>query len=212
MPTYPLPGGRLSPGRGFTGPLPGHTGADLVHPDGTCARRVVAPISGVVTWAENLGGGHGLLVTNGPEQWGLWHLSGRLVRGGEKVNEGQPVATAGASGTRVQGCNLHVERKVNGQLTDPMPALGGEVDRPTRIEVEPGASCPPGYAKDPSGPNRCIRIGGDGGVVDLTDVPGAIANAAIGAALPVLSNLAILLVALLIGWAGVKQALGIGTR
>lgn len=249
MATYPLPGGRLSPGRGFEGPLPKHTGADLIHSGGTCGRQVVAPISGRARWSENLGGGHGLLITNGPEEWGLWHLSGRLVRTGTMVTEGQAVAKAGASGTRVQGCNLHVERKINGQLTDPMPALSApsaDAHDLGHITTYPAGGCPVGYVParigaplvdlpligaTPLGSNIIEAIGkrGDAGNWNACllasrgyqvgddpyapgTVPGAIANElteGLADAVPIIVNAGVVVAALLVGWTGVKQALGI---
>lgn len=232
---HPLPGGSLSPGRHYGG---GHTGIDLIHPGGTCGRRVVAAGDGIARRSENLGGGHGVVIDHGGGvETGYWHVATRLIRNGQRVRAGQAIALAGATGTLVRGCNLHFEVKVNGANVDPLPAIGGRSvggswgpADPTFGELTPES--PPGTFPDVmgSGGGRCDVAAGwrDASALETFirpelvgqcyrvtpgEIAGGIAGAAVGealtTALPVLANGAIILVALVLGWTGVKQTLGL---
>jgi murein DD-endopeptidase MepM/ murein hydrolase activator NlpD len=234
--THPLPGATLTSPYGA--PRTGgaaHTGADFAYGSGTCGRRVLAAAAGVATRRENAGGGHGVEIDHGGGiLTGYWHLSSQVIASGQRVAAGQLIGLAGASGTMVSGCHLHFELKVGGVNRDPVPAIGGTVSAvpQTRFgELKPEA--PAGTYPDVigSGGGRCdvangwrdmsaletaIRpeLEGYCGKVDPGEVVGDIAGAAAWAVIeglaPILTNLAVIGLALIIGWAGVKQVLGIG--
>lgn len=215
-----------------------HTGTDYAYNGGSCGRPVLAAADGIARRAENTGGGHGVLIDHGGGvETGYWHLSAQLVRDGQQVRQGQVIGKVGASGTLVTGCHLHLELKVNGRTQDPDPIVnGGKVHQvptgePDSFPRDPGYSCPPGYQAGtvnpqahgwipgtpwwnrPTNPdgtvNACVRAGlSPGDNTALTDVGEGVTEA-LGAALPILANGAVILVALVLGWTGVKQALGI---
>lgn len=237
---HPFPGATITTRFGAPAAVGGgkHTGTDYAYNGSSCGRRVYAAQAGVARRAENVGGGHGVLIESaGGVEWGYWHLNSQLVRDGQQVAQGQLIGLAGASGTRVTGCHLHLELKVNGLLVDPDPYLGGgrmaavPDGAPDSFPVDEGTACPPGYVLGrvnprvhgaiPGSPwwNRpvdengtalaCIRQGlKPGDNTALTDVGEGIGQA-VGALLPVLANGGVILVALVMGWSGLKQVLGL---
>lgn len=240
MATHPFPGATITTRYGAPAALGGgaHTGTDYAYGGGSCGRPVYAAQAGVARRAENTGGGHGVLVdAGGGVEWGYWHLSRQVAATGQRVREGQLIGYSGASGTLVTGCHLHLELKVNGQLTDPAPIVaGGKLHTvpegsPDSFPRDPGYACPPGYVPGtvnprvhgaipgtpwwnrPTNPdgtvNACIRQGlAPGDNTALTDVGESI-GVALAAGLPILANGAIIIIALILGWTGVKEALGI---
>lgn len=96
-----------------------HAGWDLAAPTGT---PVVAAADGVVTSA-GWGGGYGNLVIlqHGSLQTRYAHLSKILVRGGQKVKQGQQIGKVGTTG-RSTGPHLHFEKRGPGGrvLTGPI--------------------------------------------------------------------------------------------
>jgi len=100
-----------------------HTGLDLEAPAGT---PVGAAAAGRVTWAGELPGGWGLLVTVAHEDGARTmyaHLSQVDVAVGQRVAAGQRLGLVGASGDAT-GPHLHFELRVRGAAVDPSPALG----------------------------------------------------------------------------------------
>jgi murein DD-endopeptidase MepM/ murein hydrolase activator NlpD len=91
--------------------------------------RVKAALSGVVTrvtgttysgWQVEIDHGFGLVTVYS-------HLGSALVEAGDVVGTGDPVGLAGQPGSIEGdlGMHLHFEMRVNGQVTDPTPYLGG---------------------------------------------------------------------------------------
>lgn len=218
-------------------PFEPHSGIDFAYGGGSCGRRVLAAAAGTARARENLGGGHGIVIDHGGGvETGYWHLGSRLILDGQGVSQGQAIGLVGASGTRVTGCHLHFEVKIGGRTVDPAPYLAGAVHAapsggPDSFPRDPGASCPAGYVpgtvnpqahawlpgspwwnrpRNPDGTvDACVRAGlAPGDNTALTDA-GEGLTVALGSALPLLANGAIIIVALVIGWAGVRQALGI---
>jgi murein DD-endopeptidase MepM/ murein hydrolase activator NlpD len=102
----------------FTGMRDFHQGLDLVAPLGT---RVVAPADGIVTKAGPAGGfGNSVFISHG---YGIitryGHLSGYVVRVGQRVKRGDVVATVGSTG-RSTGPHLHYELLVHQRNVDPI--------------------------------------------------------------------------------------------
>jgi murein DD-endopeptidase MepM/ murein hydrolase activator NlpD len=99
----------------------GHRGIDLAVPVGTIVR---APASGVVTFAGTVAGhlfvtidqGGGVLSTSS-------FLSGLLVRKGDVVIAGQPIALSGTGHPGDAVPNLHFGVRLNGQYVDPLDYL-----------------------------------------------------------------------------------------
>jgi murein DD-endopeptidase MepM/ murein hydrolase activator NlpD len=112
--------------RGFDPPSSpyssGHRGIDIAVPEGSIVR---APAPGVVTFAGNVAGhlfvtidhGGGLLST-------CSFLSGLLVRKGDSVASGQPIALSGTGHPGDLTPNLHLGVRLNGQYVDPLDYLG----------------------------------------------------------------------------------------
>lgn len=106
-----------------------HNGADLRMPVGTV---LVAPSAGVVAFAGPLpaspasGIALGVDHDDGRHSWSFSHLSGVLVRVGDRVSAGAPVALSGATGL-VTGPHLHLVVRVDGAAVDPMPFFAGVV-------------------------------------------------------------------------------------
>jgi murein DD-endopeptidase MepM/ murein hydrolase activator NlpD len=95
-----------------------HEGIDLAAPYGT---PVVAPAAGRVTRITRQSG-YGLVLEidhgNGIETK-YAHLSKVVVRDGQRVVRGQPIAAVGNSGLST-GPHLHYEVHVNGKVVDPL--------------------------------------------------------------------------------------------
>jgi hypothetical protein len=98
-----------------------HTGQDFAVPSGT---RTMAVTKGVVAFT-GWGGGYGNLVkirhANGVETW-YAHLSRITVDVGDTVDRGTVIALAGSTGNST-GPHLHLETRVRGNPTDPIPWL-----------------------------------------------------------------------------------------
>ncbi|WP_095013104.1 M23 family metallopeptidase [Tsuneonella mangrovi] len=95
-----------------------HTGVDLAAPTGS---PVVAPQSGVVTYA-NWRGGYGLSVSvmhPGGIETRFAHLSRVMVYPGEHVSQGQVLGLVGSTG-RSTGPHLHYEVRVDGRSINPI--------------------------------------------------------------------------------------------
>ena len=102
----------------FTGKIAVHKGVDLAGKEGS---DVVAVAPGVVTWSGNrLGYGNMVEVTHGNgyvTRYG--HNEKNLVKLGEMIKKGQPIALMGSTG-RSTGPHVHFEVYFNGQAVDPM--------------------------------------------------------------------------------------------
>jgi murein DD-endopeptidase MepM/ murein hydrolase activator NlpD len=105
----------------FTGEEATHRGVDLAAPEGTDIR---AALDGVVRSA-GVRGGYGLAVevqhANGLTTL-YAHASELLVRDGDRVTQGQPIARVGQTGHST-GPHLHLEVRQGGQPVDPLRAL-----------------------------------------------------------------------------------------
>lgn len=95
-----------------------HHGTDFGMPTGT---TIKSPSTGVVTQvAYNPYAGHYLVVDHGDGlKTRYLHLARALVRQGERINMGTPIALSGSTG-RVTGPHLHYEILVNNRAVDPM--------------------------------------------------------------------------------------------
>ncbi len=123
---WPIDNGYLSSSFGrrvdpFTGRVSFHPGVDLAAPRGSTVRAVAA---GIVVRAENSGGygkmveinhGNGVVTVYG-------HNSKLLVKVGQKVLRGQPVALEGSTG-RSTGPHCHFEVRINDRPVNPMQFL-----------------------------------------------------------------------------------------
>ena len=102
---------------------PGHTGIDIGAPEGTPIKAMAA---GVVKRAEKgENGGYGwLVVVDHGEGVTTWyaHLSEISVAVGDKIQTGQKIGAAGATG-RSTGPHLHFEVRVGNTPLDPLIAL-----------------------------------------------------------------------------------------
>ncbi len=121
--TWPVVGPVI---RGFDPPQTpfgsGHRGIDVAAPIGTV---VVAPESGVVTFAGRVGGE--LFVTldhgGGLTSTSSW-LSEALVRVGDAVARGAPIARSGRGHPGSTVPHLHFGVRLDGQYVDPLRYLG----------------------------------------------------------------------------------------
>jgi murein DD-endopeptidase MepM/ murein hydrolase activator NlpD len=131
--TAPLPGANTS---GYYGPrfhpiqhrMIFHAGEDLVR-GGTCGATQYAAHSGVVTFAGWNGGyGNYVRIDHGggvSSAYGHIMNGGTLVRNGQQVVAGQPIARTGTTGGST-GCHLHFEIRLNGNPTDPVAFMHGQ--------------------------------------------------------------------------------------
>ncbi len=112
-------GWRDDPFGGSTGNF--HGGVDIAAPSGT---GIAAVDSGTVAQAEYSGGfGNMVLIDHGGGLFTLYaHASKLLVTKGQKVAKGETIAKVGSTGWST-GPHLHIEVRVNGERTDPMPYL-----------------------------------------------------------------------------------------
>ena len=98
-----------------------HNGIDFRAPTGT---PVYAANDGIVRLANNLfySGNH-LIIDHGLGIFtGYSHLSAFRVKPGQRVNKGQEIGLAGATG-RVNGPHLHYAVKINGTNVDPLQLM-----------------------------------------------------------------------------------------
>ncbi len=99
-----------------------HTGLDYPAPRGT---PVGAGASGRVSWAGNLGGGWGIVVTiQHPRGVATMyaHLSKALVSVGQRVTVGERIGLVGATGD-ASGPHVHFEVRLRGAAVDPLTGL-----------------------------------------------------------------------------------------
>lgn len=99
-----------------------HRGLDIAAPTGS---TIVAARSGTVTFAGWSDRGYGNLVkvrhAGGAETW-YAHASRLLVRVGQAVSQGEPIALVGSTGLST-GPHLHLELHVRGVAIDPLAEL-----------------------------------------------------------------------------------------
>lgn len=121
--TWPLDGPLTSPfgWRALTvGGTNMHYGIDI---DGDTGDPIVAAAAGTVTHAGWMGGfGNLVIIERDATEWYYAHASELLVRVGDVVAAGDPIARVGATG-RVTGSHLHFEIRENGTPIDPLPLL-----------------------------------------------------------------------------------------
>ena len=99
----------------------GHRGIDIAAPVGT---TVVAPDDGVVTFAGKVGGRLFLTIDHGGGVTSTcsW-LTSVLVRKGDRVLRGQPMATTGWGHADLTVPHLHFGVRLNGAYVDPLSYL-----------------------------------------------------------------------------------------
>ncbi|HTP24172.1 MAG TPA: peptidoglycan DD-metalloendopeptidase family protein [Anaeromyxobacteraceae bacterium] len=105
----------------FDGHLTRHQGVDLAGKEGTPIRAAAA---GVVKRSGPRGGyGNAVEIDHGNGLTTVYaHASDLLVREGEHVTSGQPIALVGHTG-RATGAHLHFEVRLAGKPVDPVRAL-----------------------------------------------------------------------------------------
>lgn len=136
--TWPVTGPVI---RGFDPPASpygsGHRGIDIAVPADTVA---VAPSGGVVAFAGPVGGRLFLTIDHGDgvESTFSW-VSALLVRRGDVVQQGQPVARTGGGHTGDVVPNLHFGVKLHDAYVDPLDYLGA-VDLSAVIRLAPLAA------------------------------------------------------------------------
>lgn len=98
-----------------------HTGIDIPAPRGTI---IVAAEDGIVSFTGRKGTyGLTVIINHGSNIETLYaHNSSILVRAGESVKRGQPIAKIGSTGAST-GPHLHFEVRKNGRHTNPLPWL-----------------------------------------------------------------------------------------
>ena len=131
--TWPIANGTLSSSFGPRGQS-FHDGIDIAAPPGT---RVTAAREGSVIYADTLRGyGNVVIVEHGGGYATVYaHNEENLVRVGEHVRQGEPIAKVGSSG-RTSGPNLHFEVRKNNIARNPIYFLPSQVaqrakDNPT---------------------------------------------------------------------------------
>jgi murein DD-endopeptidase MepM/ murein hydrolase activator NlpD len=99
----------------------GHRGIDIAAPVGSI---VLAPDDGVVTFAGKVGGRLFLTIDHGGGVTSTcsW-LTSVLVRKGDRVTRGQPVATTGWGHAELTVPHLHFGVRLNGTYVDPLSYL-----------------------------------------------------------------------------------------
>ena len=100
-----------------------HRGIDIAAPKGSV---VFAPADGLVVFsAPKHGFGNCLILSHGLVETAFGHLSKMLVRQGQRVRRGQPIARVGSTG-RSTGPHLHFEVRIDGRPVDPGIFIGKE--------------------------------------------------------------------------------------
>ena len=100
----------------------GHRGIDIAASVGT---TVVAPADGTVTFAGPVGGYLFLTIDHGGGLSSTYSwLSEKLVRKGDRVLQGQPVASTGRGHPGAPIPHLHLGVKLDGAYVDPLSYLG----------------------------------------------------------------------------------------
>jgi murein DD-endopeptidase MepM/ murein hydrolase activator NlpD len=100
----------------------GHRGIDIAAEVGT---TIVAPAKGTVTFAGPVGGHLFMTIDHGGGLSSTYSwLSARLVRKGDGVAQGQPIATTGWGHPGAPIPHLHLGVKLDGAYVDPLSYLG----------------------------------------------------------------------------------------
>ena len=114
---WPAASGRVS---SYFGPRGGgfHSGIDIASSRGT---PIYAADSGVVTFSGYRGAYGKLVIIDHGNGYSTYyaHNTSNLVRSGQRVSQGQTIATMGASGNAT-GSHLHFELRKNGTPVNPM--------------------------------------------------------------------------------------------
>lgn len=128
-----VPPPRSSKGQLFGANRGRHTGLDM----GTGGNMVLAPANGIVRVATLTrdSRGRALHIDHGTDAAGAWqtryyHLEQFLVRKGQQVVMGQPIAVVGMSGLPHPWPHLHFEVRRNGVAIDPQYLLTGITGQP----------------------------------------------------------------------------------
>ena len=145
---WPAPGTVIAQGFGpspypFEPPAFGlphfHTGVDLAGPMGTPIYAAAAGIVAAATPGTVGYGNHVIIAHDGHALTLYGHLEVMLVKPGQVVRQGQPIALMGSTGNST-GPHLHFELRVENVPADPTPLLP---------ELPPGASGPPALTSPP---------------------------------------------------------------
>ncbi len=100
----------------------GHRGIDIAAEVGT---TVVAPADGTVTFAGPVGGYLFVTIDHGGGLSSTYSwLSAKLVRKGDRVLQGQPIAQTGWGHPAAPIPHLHLGVKLDGAYVDPLSYLG----------------------------------------------------------------------------------------
>ncbi|HLN52748.1 MAG TPA: M23 family metallopeptidase [Lentimicrobium sp.] len=102
----------------ITGKTAFHNGVDIACPVGT---TIIAPEDGLVldVWEDQKGGLSLSIISYDCTRFGFAHLSKQLVRKGEELETGQPIALSGNTGLST-GPHLHLTVKKYGVFVDPV--------------------------------------------------------------------------------------------
>lgn len=98
-----------------------HSGTDFIAGMNT---PLVAIESGIVESTKDRGNAGNTLVLKGSKgrEWSYMHLSSFSKKPGDKVMAGEEIGRSGRTG-RATGPHLHLQLKINGSATDPVPVL-----------------------------------------------------------------------------------------
>nr|WP_256260895.1 peptidoglycan DD-metalloendopeptidase family protein [Shewanella sp. NIFS-20-20] len=116
-----------------TGRLAPHNGTDFATPTGT---QVIAPGDGIVSLVtDHRFAGKYIVIDHGNQYRTRYlHLSKSLVRKGQRVTRGQPIALTGNTG-RTTGPHLHYEFHINGRAVNAMKAKIPMASRLTKSQM-----------------------------------------------------------------------------
>ena len=143
---WPLEGGITS----RFGPRARHSHHDGIDIDGRTGDTVRAAAAGYVVRAAS-GGGYGrtVIIDHGGGLTTLYgHASRLLVRGGDRVERGDPIAEVGRSGN-ARGSHLHFETRRNGHPVDPLPLLRQPLMEASAPAPSPAGGAAETFADDP---------------------------------------------------------------
>ena len=117
-----------------TGRIAPHNGTDFSTPIGT---QVIAPGDGVVTLVtDHRYAGKYIVIDHGNQYVTRYlHLSKTMVRKGQRVTRGQPIALTGNTG-RTTGPHLHYEFHINGRPVNAMTAKIPMASRLNKAELK----------------------------------------------------------------------------